>query len=120
MDAKKGRLVYSSGPAGSGDVPATPGAPAASEAAGKHDVRVRRETAGRGGKTVTTAGPFRLTRDDAAELLGRLKRLCGSGGTVKPAADGSAAYTLEVQGDHADRVLAALQKLGYRGKRAGG
>ncbi len=120
MDAKKGRLVYSSGPSGSADVPPSPGAAPGSEPAAAHDVRVRRETAGRGGKTVTTAGPFRLSRDDASGLLGRLKRLCGSGGTVKPAADGSAAFTLEVQGDHADRVLAELQKLGYRGKRAGG
>jgi translation initiation factor 1 len=43
----------------------------------------------------------------------QLKAACGSGGTVK---DG----TIEVQGDHCDRVIAVLRTQGYAVKRAGG
>ena len=76
-------------------------------------VRVSRETKGRGGKAVTVVRGVLL---DAAALvlLGKqLKATCGSGGTVK---DG----VIEVQGDHAERVLQELKKLGYTAKRAGG
>ncbi|MCF7768552.1 translation initiation factor Sui1 [Achromobacter pulmonis] len=75
--------------------------------------RVSRETKGRGGKAVTVVKGLPLD-DDALAALGRqLRTACGSGGTVK---DG----VIEVQGDHCDRILAALEKLGYRAKRAGG
>jgi translation initiation factor 1 len=48
------------------------------------------------------------------EALGtRLKKLCGAGGAVK---DG----TIEIQGDHRDRLVAELQKLGFEAKRSGG
>jgi translation initiation factor 1 len=42
-----------------------------------------------------------------------LKTACGAGGTFK---DG----VLELQGDHRDRVEAALRARGLRSKRAGG
>ncbi|HET6325440.1 MAG TPA: translation initiation factor [Planctomycetaceae bacterium] len=42
-----------------------------------------------------------------ADLLSRLKSVCGAGGTFK---DG----ILEIQGDHGDRVRATLSQLGYR------
>jgi translation initiation factor 1 len=48
-----------------------------------------------------------------AQLGKQLKAACGSGGTVK---DG----VIEVQGDHVERVLEALQKQGYKTRRAGG
>jgi translation initiation factor 1 len=90
--------------------------------AGQTAVRVRREKGGRGGKTVTVAGPLALTRDDAAALLASWKRLCGGGGTLRTVrtAGGDAAFEVEVQGDHADRVLAALVEAGYPAKRSGG
>ena len=88
----------------------------------EQDVRVRREKAGRGGKTVTVAGPLVLTRDDATRLLSEWKRLCGGGGGLKlsKTAAGDPCFELEVQGDHADRLVAELVKAGYRAKRAGG
>jgi translation initiation factor 1 len=84
--------------------------------------RVRRETGGRGGKTVTVAGPLVLTRADAEALLASWKRMCGGGGTLKlgKAADGAPAFDLEVQGDHADRLVADLVRAGYKAKRSGG
>lgn len=88
----------------------------------EQDVRVRRERAGRGGKTVTVAGPLVLTREDAASLLSQWKRLCGGGGGLKLAttAAGDPCFEVEVQGDHADRLVAELLEAGYRAKRSGG
>jgi translation initiation factor 1 len=56
-----------------------------------------------------------VPRDAAGlkELAGRLKRFCGTGGTVK---DGA----IEIQGDHCENLLAELTRLGFRVKRAGG
>ncbi len=76
-------------------------------------VRVWRETKGRAGKGVTLVKGLSL--DDAAlQALGKqLKTACGSGGTVK---DG----VIEVQGDHAERVVELLKAKGLAAKRAGG
>jgi translation initiation factor 1 len=76
-------------------------------------VRVSRETKGRGGKSVTLVKGLPLDALALATLGKQLKSACGSGGTVK---DG----VIEVQGDHADTLVAALQKQGYNVKRAGG
>jgi len=46
-------------------------------------------------------------------LATRLKKLCGAGGAVK---DGS----IEIQGEHRDRLVEELIKLGYEAKRSGG
>ena len=86
---------------------------APSQGAGDGIVRVQRETKGRGGKAVTVV---RGVPGDAAALvqLGQApKAACGSGGTVK---DG----TIEVQGDHVEKVMAWLQQKGHKVKRAGG
>jgi protein-tyrosine phosphatase len=76
-------------------------------------LKVGREMAGRRGKGVTTV--FDLPLDDAAvrELAALLKQRCGTGGTVK---DGR----IEIQGDQRERVIAELEKLGYKVKRVGG
>jgi translation initiation factor 1 len=75
-------------------------------------VRISRETKGRGGKAVTVVRGLAMDASDLAALAKQLKAACGSGGTVK---DG----TVEVQGDHADKVAAFLQTKGHRVKRAG-
>jgi len=81
--------------------------------AGGGRVKVRRETAGRRGKAVTTVSGVPL--DDAAlrELAGRLKKRCGVGGSAK---DG----VIELQGDHRDAVVELLRADGYDVVAAGG
>jgi translation initiation factor 1 len=76
-------------------------------------VRVRRETGGRGGKTVTAVYGVPLAADALAALGKRLRSACGAGGTAK---DG----VIEVQGDHCERVVALLEAEGFKVKRAGG
>jgi translation initiation factor 1 len=76
-------------------------------------VRVSRETKGRNGRSVTVIRGLALDAD-ALTLLGRqLRTACGSGGTAK---DG----VIEVQGDHVERVMAALASQGRIVRRAGG
>jgi translation initiation factor 1 len=76
-------------------------------------IRIFRERGGRGGKVVTVIRglPERGAALDA--LVGDLKRLCGAGGAVKD-------RTVEVQGDHRDRIAERLRSLGYTVKLAGG
>jgi translation initiation factor 1 len=81
--------------------------------AGDGNVKVSRESKGRGGKTVTLVRGLPLGADELAALGKQLRSACGSGGTVK---DG----VLEIQGDHCERVMAELTKLGHKPKRTGG
>jgi predicted translation initiation factor SUI1 len=76
-------------------------------------VRVGRETAGRRGKGVTTIFDLPLDESGLRDLAGRLKQRCGTGGTVK---DGR----IEIQGDQRERIVAELEKMGYKVKRVGG
>jgi translation initiation factor 1 len=107
-DPGDSRAVYSTE---GGRIPESPAAaPAASAGSADGVVRVSRTSAGRKGKTVTlvTGLPPGELRDIAREL----RRLCGSGGSVK---DG----VVEVQGDHRDAVAAHLGTR-FRVKLAGG
>ena len=74
---------------------------------------IQRTSKGRGGKVVTLVNNLHLSPDDYKALLKHLKQTCGSGGTIK---DGG----LEIQGDHREKIAAALQHLGYKTKLAGG
>ena len=74
-------------------------------------VRVFREKAGRGGKTVTVVRG--LPRGDVQQVASDLKRHCGTGGSVKSGA-------VEIQGDHREMAAARLEANGYRVKLAGG
>ncbi len=76
-------------------------------------VRVGRETAGRAGKGVSVVSGLPLAPAELEQLAGRLKRLCGAGGAVKD-------RVIEIQGDHRDRIVAELCRLGYEAKRSGG
>ena len=89
--------------------------PAGEASAKKSDgiVRIMRDRKHRGGKTVTVISGIPASSDALAALAQQLKKLCGSGGTIK---DG----TIEIQGDHCDKVQTKLTELGYKVKRAGG
>ncbi len=76
-------------------------------------VRVGRETKGRKGKGVSVVTGLPLDEVALEALATRLKKRCGSGGTVH---DG----TIEIQGDHRDLLVDELSKLGYVVKRSGG
>jgi translation initiation factor 1 len=99
--------------------PGTGGPRAASQpirphvAPGEAKVRVSREVAGRGGKGVSVISGLPLGPAELDALATQLKKACGAGGAVK---DGR----IEIQGDHRDRLVAELVRLGYAAKRSGG
>lgn len=81
--------------------------------AGDGIARVRRESKGRGGKTVTTISGVALAQEPLKALAAELKKRCGCGGALK---DG----VIEIQGDHVELLLAELLKRGIKGKKSGG
>ena len=82
-------------------------------AAGPVRPRVGRETKGRAGKGVTTVGGLPLPAGELEALAARLKKRCGSGGTVRNG-------VIEIQGEHRDVIVAELVRLGWPAKRSGG
>jgi translation initiation factor 1 len=108
MSTRDGRIVYTTGIGRVAPAPARKDVPR-----GDGIVRVRRETGNRGGKTVTTIRGVPLAESALQELAGELKRLCGTGGTVKD-------RVIEIQGDHRDKIAATLTRRGYAVKLAGG
>lgn len=76
-------------------------------------VRVRREVAGRKGKAVTVVQGLPMDGLELLAMAKELKKLCGSGGTLK---DG----IIELQGEHLDKVMAHLAARGHTVKRSGG
>ena len=81
----------------------------------KGRVEVRREKAGRSGKTVTTLKDFPsyIPLNTLEEITFELKKTCACGGTLK-------GRVVELQGDVCDRVSAELKLRGYQAVRAGG
>lgn len=76
-------------------------------------VRIRRETKGRGGKTVTVVTGLALGERETRDLLKQLKTQLGTGGAIKQG-------DLELQGDHRETVLRLLSERGISAKLAGG
>ena len=76
-------------------------------------IRIQREVKGRKGKTVTTVSGFQANAEELKNLAAQLKRLCGTGGSVK---DG----VIIIQGDHRKTLLTEMKKLGFKSKLAGG
>ena len=76
-------------------------------------VRIFRDRGNRGGKVVTVVRGLRERGNALERIAGELKRLCGAGGTIK---DGS----IEIQGDHRERVAEWLRARAYTVKLAGG
>jgi len=69
-------------------------------------LKVRFEKKGRRGKGVTVVSGFHHTREDLESLARKLKSTCGAGGTVKN-------ETIEIQGDHREKVKALLADMGF-------
>lgn len=79
----------------------------------QQDLRVQASRKGRGGKTVTIITGLQHSPDKLKDLAKKLKAQCGTGGTVKD-------DTIEIQGDHAQKLVEALTSLGYGAKVSGG
>lgn len=77
--------------------------------AGDGNVKLQRETKGRGGKSVVVVSGLALNQEQLKTLLGELKRRCGSGGTVK-------GNTIEIQGEHLDLLRNELTRRGFKPK----
>ena len=92
------------------------GAPIQSAAAKKNRGRVDilRQTAHRGGKTVTVVKNFvGIGLPEKEQLAKKMQKTCGTGGTVK---DGR----IEIQGDQREKVAQILIEAGFRPVFAGG
>jgi len=76
-------------------------------------VIVRLERKGRGGKTVTVIEGLVIKHNSKVTFLKQLKGKLGTGGAVKD-------DCFEFQGDHCNRLIAELKKMGYKPKRSGG
>ena len=77
-------------------------------------VEIRRETGGRGGKTVTTVSGFvGIGLPEKEQLTKKMRGACGCGGTVK---DGA----IEIQGDQREKMAKILVEAGFRPVMAGG
>ena len=72
----------------------------------KQNLRVWRDTHGRGGKVATVVRGFVGSDDDLSELAKLLKRKIGVGGSAK---DGE----IIIQGENRDRILQILLDEGY-------
>jgi len=118
------RLVYSTDPKMNEKCPkckelkaACACAPEVDASKVKFTAVMRIEKQGRGGKTVTVVDKLPKQELFLKELTSDLKKKCGSGGTyLMDGADG----VIEIQGDHIDKVMAALKAQGHHVKRAGG
>lgn len=77
-------------------------------------VDIRRETGGRGGKTVTVVDGFvGIGLPEKESLAKKMRAACGCGGTVK---DGA----IEIQGDQRETIARILSEAGFRPVFAGG
>lgn len=79
----------------------------------QQNLRVQTSRKGRGGKTVTVISGFQASSEVLTALVKTLKTQCGTGGTVKE-------NEIEIQGDHKQKLVEILVKLGYKAKASGG
>jgi translation initiation factor 1 len=101
-------------PSSAGPNPASPSSPALRQDKTRGRVDIRRETGGRGGKTVTVVDGFvGIGLPEKEQLAKRMRAACGCGGTVK---DGA----IEIQGDQRETVARILGEAGFRPVFAGG
>lgn len=113
-DDDDGTLVYSSGPDGARSF--GPGGKVKDEAGSaasidippaQQKLKLTVDTKAGRGKTITIVTGLVLTAKTLEKLAKELKQSCGSGGTVRGA-------TIEVQGDHRDRLAKLLNERGFK------
>jgi translation initiation factor 1 len=94
------------------DRKAPPPPPAQKKNRGRVDIL--RQTAHRGGKTVTVVTNFTGVGPDEKERFRKeMQKACGAGGTIKEG-------RIEIQGDHRETVAQILTAAGFRPVFAGG
>jgi translation initiation factor 1 len=77
-------------------------------------VDIKRQTAHRGGKTVTVVMGFvGIGLPEKEKLAKQMQKVCGTGGTVKEG-------RIEIQGDRREEVAKILTEAGFRPVFAGG
>jgi len=79
----------------------------------QQNLRVQASRKGRKGKTVTIINGFQAKPETLDALVKQLKTQCGTGGTIKD-------NEIEIQGDHKQKLVEILTKLGYKVKISGG
>lgn len=79
----------------------------------EQNIKVQASCKGRKGKTVTVISGFQAKPETLEALLKQLKTQCGTGGTLKE-------DTIEIQGDHTQKLVQLLAQLGYKAKISGG
>ncbi|MBP6265348.1 MAG: translation initiation factor [Nitrospira sp.] len=90
----------------------TPGSPSHAKNRGRVDII--RQTAHRGGKTVTVVTGFTgIGQAEKEQLAREMQKTCGVGGTVKEG-------RIEIQGDQREEVSRILKNAGFRPVFAGG
>ncbi len=75
--------------------------------------KVRRETKGRKGKGVVTITGLGLDSKELKDLAKKIKKTCGTGGTV-------IGEVIEIQGDKREVIKETLEKAGFKVKFIGG
>jgi len=92
----------------------TPLIPAKPAKKNRGRVDIIRQTAGRGGKTVTVVKNFvGIGLPEKEQLAKTMQKVCGTGGTVKNG-------QIEIQGDKREEVAQILNEAGFRPVFAGG
>jgi translation initiation factor 1 len=79
----------------------------------QHKLKIEASRKGKGGKTVTIVSGFQVSPETLISLTKTLKNQCGAGGAMKD-------NTIEIQGDHRQKLLEIVTKLGYKAKLSGG
>jgi translation initiation factor 1 len=80
----------------------------------QHKLKIEVSRKGKGGKTVTIVSGFQVSIETLTSLTKVLKNQCGAGGALKKD------NTIEIQGDHRQKLLEIVTKLGYKAKLSGG
>lgn len=103
---KNSRLVYSTEQGGKVNNEQEPEQP---QLQGDGIVRLRLETKGRKGAGVTIVNGIPLPNDELKKLAKELKKLCGTGGSIKNG-------EVEIQGDNREKIRPFLEKKGFKVK----